>query len=79
MKKIKFIPFYSLFMVCLLLFLNSCNNEKPLTPPIDTEYQFDSARYEWKTDTLPYQYAGEIFGFDSSHIYIIDNHSLIRI
>jgi hypothetical protein len=77
MKKIKSIPVYLLVVVVVcLLFMFSCNEDSPVTPS-DGPYQFDSARYNWTTDTIYSQYAKQIFGFDSTHIYIIDNHSLI--
>lgn len=73
MKKIKFLVLYILFSI-LGLFIASCSNDNPLNP--DGPYQFESARYNWTTDTILYQYTGIIFGLDTSHVYIIGTHSV---
>jgi len=62
-------------IVSFIILLSSCSKDDPVGPS-EGLYQFDSARYEWRTDTLQDTYGGDIFGFDSSHVYILDNHSI---
>lgn len=42
---------YCIF-IPLLLFLIGCD-EDPITPPPASDYEFDSARFNWSVDTLP--------------------------
>ena len=76
MKKIISIPVYVLVTVLCSMFVISCSEDSPVTPSEEGPYQFDSARYQWTTDTINYPYVGTIFGFDSSHVYILGNHAL---
>jgi hypothetical protein len=53
MKKLKSIPEYLLMIIILSLFLNSCNNDYPVTSlSPDQPYDYDSARFDWDVDTL---------------------------
>ena len=66
---------YSICLSLLSFFNYSCKGDNPVTPSTGP-YEFDSARYTWTTDTILNQYSGEVFGLDTSHVYIIGNHSL---
>jgi len=71
MKKIKSIPVFFVAAVLCLLLINSCNDkENPVTQP-DEPYQYDSARYDWKVDTLygPGYFAG-LWAPDTNEVFI---------
>ena len=77
MKKIKFISEYLIIvLLALMIATSSCNNEENSVIPSDGPYQFDSARYEWRTDTLYSKFMGSLFGFDTSHVFMLGTHSL---
>ena len=74
MKKIIFIPVYISVVLCSILIV-SCSDNNPVTSQ-DGPYQFDSSRYEWRTDTLYSSYVSNLFGFDTSHVFFLGTHSL---
>lgn len=77
MKKKKSILFFFVAAFLCLLLINSCNDkENPVTPP-DSEYQFDSARYDWSFDSI----SGEFFtfnAFDTSNIFLLGVRALVH-
>ena len=76
MKKIKSIPVFFVAAVLCLILIDSCSDEEnPVTPP-EEAYQFDSARYNWKVDTLYGQgfYAG-LWAKDTNEIFIPNIYS----
>jgi hypothetical protein len=75
-KPIFSVPVY-IVILYLVVSLISCNKENPITPPPSpTGYQFDSARYDWKIDTLlGYGYStGGYFVLDSSNYYMVSDY-----
>lgn len=77
MKKKKSIPKYSIIVLfALLATISSCSDEENPVIPNDGPYQFDTARYEWRTDTLYNSLMGSLFGFDTSHVFMLGTHSL---
>jgi hypothetical protein len=68
------------FAVLLLsVSLYSCS-ENPVVPPVEEPYQFDSARYEWRSDTLDVL-TGPLKVFSESNIYflnIIPSRALVK-
>lgn len=66
---------YLAFLIIIAVFIYSCSDD--LVTSVDPgPYQFDSARYEWTTDTLYSNTTRRIFGLDSNHIYLSDNQSM---
>lgn len=58
------------FCVCSLL-LSSCNEDSVLSPPIDTNYHYDSSRFNWKVDTLLGEgYYYKLWAPDTNEIFI---------
>jgi hypothetical protein len=77
MKKLKSIPKYLIIVLfALMVVISSCSDEENPVNQNDGPYQFDSARYEWRTDTLYNSLLGSLFGFDTSHVYMLGTHSL---
>jgi len=74
MKKIKSVPVIFYAIVLISIIMSGCTEDNPIIP--DGPYQFDSARYEWTTDTLYSEFTRKIFGLDSNHIYLSDNQSM---
>lgn len=74
MKKIISIPVYFFVFLCSMLIV-SCSDDNPVTSQ-DGPYQFDKARYEWRTDTLYSSYVSNLFGFDTSHVFFLGTHSI---
>lgn len=71
MKKLKYIPEYLLMIIILSLFLNSCNNDNPVTSlSPDQLYDYDSARFDWDVDTL--YGGGYYFGWpkDTNDVFV---------
>lgn len=69
----KFIPvILKMLLVSTLLMLTACNEDNPIAiTPIDTTYQYDSARFNWKVDTLlgdGYYY--KLWAPDTNEIFI---------
>jgi hypothetical protein len=62
------IPFAALLLVICIY---SCK-DNPLVPPINEPYQFDSARYEWRTDSIDVL-IGPLKVFDKSNIYLLSS------
>ena len=71
MKKIKSIPVYLLLIALCSIFVVSCSEDNPVTPPPAEPYHYDSARFNWKVDTLFGQgfYAG-LWAKDTNDIFI---------
>lgn len=61
----------------VLLSLSSCNEDKSVTPPpVDSTYDFDSARYKWKVDTLLGDgFIGGLWAPDTNEMFIPNNFS----
>ena len=85
MKKLKSIPvIYVILTILASLYFISCKEDNPVTTPPDEPYQYDSARFSWKVDTLYGQgfYAGvwspdtnEVFVpniFENSYVHILN-------
>ncbi len=73
MKKIKSIPVYLLLFMLCSIFVVSCSEDSPVTPP-DQPYQFDSARYDYKVIRLQgiWYFTGELWAQDTSQIFIVN-------
>lgn len=71
MKKSKLIkyPGNLLIPIILILTFSSCS-ENPVTPKKNIGYQFDSARFNWRVDTVP-DFCTDIWGIDTSSIYFL--------
>ncbi len=71
MKKIKSIPVYLMLVVLCSIFVVSCSEDNSVTPPPVEPYHYDSARFNWKVDTLFGQgfYAG-LWAKDTNDIFI---------
>lgn len=54
------------------MFVASCSEDSPVTPDEEGPYQFDSARYDWETMSINSTTAFDVFGFDTSHVYILE-------
>mgnify|MGYP001461275464 CR=1 FL=1 len=52
MKKLKSISVYLLLFVLCSIFIASCSEDNPVIPTTAEPYQYDSARFNWKVDTL---------------------------
>lgn len=76
MKKLKYIPKYLIVLFALMFVISSCSDDENPVVPNTGPYEFDSARYEWRTDTLFSKSIGSLFGFDTSHVYLLGTHSL---
>lgn len=77
MNKINSNTKYSIIVLfALMVTISSCSDEVNPVIPNEGPYQFDTARYEWRTDTLYNSLMGSMFGFDTSHVYILGTHSL---
>lgn len=74
MKKIISIPVYFLFIVLSSVFIFSCGEDNPVsTPPPDVPYQYDSARFDWKVDTLQGYFSPQRLScIDTNDIYFLD-------
>lgn len=75
----KFISFPVLLITVSIFtgIFNNCNEDNQIIIPIDTEYAFDSARYDWSFDSIP----GEIFtfnAFDTSNIFLLGVRAIIH-
>lgn len=71
MKKIKFVPVYLLLLVLCSMFVVSCSEDKIVTQTPAEPYQYDSARFDWKVDTLygDGYYAG-LWAPDTNELFI---------
>lgn len=69
-------PFSFALNILLFVLLSSCEDNPVIHK--DTPYQFDSARYDWKVDTLP-DYVLDIWGIDSSAIYFLSINHLLKL
>ena len=82
MKKKKSIPFFLVVAILFLILIDSCTDKENPVAPSDEPYQYDSARYNWKVDTLYGQgfYAG-LWAKDTNDIFITNvfNNRLYRI
>lgn len=77
MKKLKYIAKYIIIVLLpLIVAISSCNDEGNLVNQNEEPYQFDSARYEWRTNTLYNSLMRRLFGFDTSHVYFLGTNSL---
>lgn len=74
MKNIEILVLYTFFTILGFLIV-SCSNDNPMNP--NEPYQFDSARYQWKFDTLYGAYINELIVIDSNDIFLADNYNLI--
>lgn len=76
MKKLKSILVY-LFISISIVLCKGCINDNQIITPIDTQYSFDSARYNWSFDSIP----GEFFAFnafDTSNIFLLGARALVH-
>ncbi|HQY20200.1 MAG TPA: hypothetical protein PK294_09775 [Ignavibacteria bacterium] len=77
MKKIKSVPVkYLLVFIFSVTFFYSCSDDPVSNDPVDPTYQYDSARFSWKVDTLygPGFFAG-LWAKDTNDIFITNTFS----
>jgi len=75
MKKIISIPVIFAFIVLTLLMIsiNSCSEDNPIVPSVDSTYHYDSARYDWKIDTIKGYFSPQRLScVDTNNIYFLD-------
>ena len=74
MKKSIFSITVYILVLYLIISLISCNKENPITPPPPppSGYQFDSARYEWRCDTIIWNLFYPPFVADTSNLFYRD-------
>jgi hypothetical protein len=65
-----------LSMSGLLLFFSSCK-DNPIIPKKNTPYVFDTARYNWKIDTIP-ELMRDVWGIDTNTIYFLSSFCLLK-
>jgi hypothetical protein len=59
-----------------LIFI-ACDDDNPVTPPVS---EFDSARFNWRTDEIPHTGFAGMWAQDTSNIFLLNNydHSLYK-
>ena len=76
MKKIKSIPVYLLLFMLCSIFVVSCSEDSPVTPP-DEPYPFDSARYDWSFQSFNTTFI-TFEAFDTTNIFLLGIQALVK-
>ncbi len=76
MKNTKSIPVYLLLIVLCSIFIVSCSEDSPVTPP-DGPYQFDSARYDWSFQSFSTEFL-TFEAIDTTNIFLLGIRALVK-
>ncbi|MBK8982926.1 MAG: hypothetical protein IPM38_11530 [Ignavibacteria bacterium] len=80
MKKLKSVPVkYLLVFIFSITFFYSCSEDPVTSDPVDPKYIFDTARFDWKIDTIQNVFSPiSLSSIDTNDIYILDSYRTLN-